>query len=164
MKEHTVRDKGDRVTFVGERIGHASTRKQDSVRWTELNIYRTEKGNYVVEKLGRAVVYHVSGADCASGIDITGYQIASESEPCEKCDPDVPEDIGFNAEEVFVHEVTRSSAVVVDAPQKVRGALAFKNPGTGKPPLSWVASEVLRVAGSVDPVLAPHTGVDIRVD
>jgi hypothetical protein len=164
MKEHTVKDKNDRVAFVGERIGHASTRKQDSLRWTELNIYRTEKSNYVIEKLGRAVVYHRLGETCASGSKITGYQISAESEPCETCDPDIPEDIGFNAEEIFVHEVTRSSAVVVDSPDRVREALAFKKPQEGRPTMSWVASEVLRVAGSVDPGLAPYTGVDVRVE
>lgn len=164
MREYTVKDKHDQITFVGERIGHASTRKKTSLRWTEISIYRTEKGNYVVETLGRSVVYHRVDETCATGEQITGYQIGADSEPCETCDPDIPEDIEFNALGLFVHEVTRSQGSYVDAPQKVREAMLRKNPKTGKEGLSWVASEALRVAGLVDPVLRKHSGVDIRVD
>lgn len=152
-KNYKVRDGLDVIEFVGERIGHASTRKPDKVRWTEVDIYRTRAGNYVVVRVGASVQYHRAGSKCASGITITGYQIGASSEPCDVCDPDVPEDVEFNPEESFVHEVTRSQADVVEDAESVRRVLEHANPSPSTPRLSWVAREALRIAAAVDPAL-----------
>lgn len=165
MREYTVRDKfEDVIVFTGDKLSHATTRKTDNDRWTEINIYKTRAGKYVIEVLGKSVRYHRRGSTCASGMEISGSQIGSESQPCPVCDPDVPEDVTFNILEKFTHEVTRSSATVVETPQEVREALIQRNSDPSKTRPSWVASEALRVAGSVDPVLREDTQQVIHID
>lgn len=59
----------DRVLrFNGERIAHSSSRKgsdRDIIRWTEVDIYRTAGGSYVIHKIGKSRVYHAGPYMCS---------------------------------------------------------------------------------------------------
>lgn len=41
-----------KLTFVGKRIGHISSRRRGSFRWTELEVYQTERNRFVCLELG----------------------------------------------------------------------------------------------------------------
>lgn len=154
MTKISVWDRLVEIEFEGSRIGWASTERPDqSLRWTEIHIYRTRGGSYVIERLGRSLVYHARGTDCARGRNIVGSQISDESEPCEKCRPNTPEDDDFNPHRKFVHEVTMSSADVVDDPSKVHDALSQFDKQRGVKRISRVASNALQAAAANDPVL-----------
>ena len=51
-------DTGSDLRFKGYEIGHVSSEKPDgpsSIRWTEITLYKTESGKYVVERVGMSV-------------------------------------------------------------------------------------------------------------
>lgn len=151
--KHTVFDRLVEIEFEGTRLGSASTERDDSLRWTEIHIYRTEAGNYVIQRLGRSVVYHVTGKPCSRGQEVLGELIPNSSEPCETCNPRVPEDFDFDASEMFVHEVTLSSADVVEDPADVHEKLSTFDKDRGVKRVSRVASRAIQDAAAKDPVL-----------
>jgi hypothetical protein len=53
-----VADGQKTITFMGWQLGFASSENEDSVRWTELGLFRTLQGSYVLEKIGRSDVFH----------------------------------------------------------------------------------------------------------
>lgn len=150
--------------FTGDKIGFASTRTRDSLRWTDIGIYKTSSGRYIVERLGRSLVYHLADSDCASsGEEITGAELAEESEPCEKCDPPTPEDSDFDSGEVFRQEVTISRVDVVDEPREIREVLTVSNQGR-RPYLSSVAFSAIQEAVRNDQALIGVFERKVRVD
>lgn len=151
--KHTVYDRLVEIEFEGVRLGSASTERDDSLRWTEIHIYRTEGGNYVIQRLGRSVVYHVSGKSCSRGREVAGVDLPDSSEPCDRCAPRVPEDDDFDSDEVFMHEVTLSSADVVEDPAEVHEKLSTFDKERGVKRVSRVASRALQDAAAKDPVL-----------
>lgn len=53
---HEVRDGSRVVRFEGSLLAEASSRWGDSPRWTELALYRTAAGTYVLAGVGRSVL------------------------------------------------------------------------------------------------------------
>lgn len=90
--KYQVRDADGSITeFEGELLGSGTSQRRHSPRWSELHIYKTEAGTYVVHKIGRTLVYHVPGAECGSkGALTTKHEIAPDREvvPCHQCRPD----------------------------------------------------------------------------
>lgn len=63
MAQYTVRDGRTRVIeFDGELLADVSSRRPGAPRWTELRLYRTDGGVYVLEKIGASTVLHAT--DC----------------------------------------------------------------------------------------------------
>ena len=57
MKEYTVlRDNLPDIAFTGSLLGSASSRKPGHDRWTQLDLYQTETGQYVGVKIGRTIL------------------------------------------------------------------------------------------------------------
>jgi len=54
VKGYRVRDGSRQLTFHGELLGEASSRRPESDRWFDLRIFRTEAGRYIVEGVGRS--------------------------------------------------------------------------------------------------------------
>ncbi len=59
---YVVRDGARKLNFEGDQLGHVTTRRPSSPRWTELTLYRTVGGSYVFEKIGRSRLLHMP--DC----------------------------------------------------------------------------------------------------
>lgn len=148
-----VRDQDRVLEFVGERIGFASSESPTSLRWTEIEIYRTEAGNYVVHRIGVSLVFHVltggSGRNCKSGRVTDGADIMRDrdAEPCPDCRPVLME------VERYRQETDRHSAEAVAEPQELMKALSLTREN-GAPYLSAVASAALREAAEHDQRLA----------
>jgi hypothetical protein len=148
-QQYVVRDRFDVIEFEGDLIGSASTRKdEDQGRWTEIHIYRTTSGKYVVQRLGCSVVFHRKGKPCSSGEIVLGEDIQDESIGCSKCDPDTD----FFDDGEYVHEVTMSSADVVSEPKDIRRVLVIKKEGRPEY-LSSVAHSALQEAVRSDRAL-----------
>jgi hypothetical protein len=86
MTEFTARNGAERYVFDGVRLASVSTDDGSLLRWTEITIYRTEAGKYVVEKIGRSVVYH-SMDGCDFGIKTDREELIEEAQPCPICKP-----------------------------------------------------------------------------
>lgn len=154
VKEYSVENRYDFsvIEFTGSLIGFGTTKSDQRYQWTEVIIYKTTSSKYVVQRLGQSVLYHDINASCASGEVIKGSEIKSYSEPCLKCDPEIPEDEGFDKNKEFKHEVTWSSADMVEQPSEIRDVLMVKKPGK-KPFLSSVSYQAIQNAIKNDPSL-----------
>lgn len=60
VETHSVRDGSRLLTFEGKCLANISSQR-DQPRWSELRLYKTTGGSYVLEKVGRSVVVHVPG-------------------------------------------------------------------------------------------------------
>lgn len=152
---YVVRDRLREIEFNGTELGRSSTEKDDSLRWTEIVIYKTDGGSYIIERLGKSLVYHVPKSKCDSsqGTPLKGYQLGEESEPCPQCNPAVPEDSGFDPEWTFSHERTMSSAEVVSRPEDLHDALSMFDRKRKVSRISHVAADALQKASGNDPDL-----------
>jgi hypothetical protein len=56
-----VRDGNRLLTFDGKLLASVSSRDSDRDRWTEMRIYQTTGGSYILEKIGRSIRLHMPG-------------------------------------------------------------------------------------------------------
>lgn len=115
MEHYELKNGEQTVKFTGERLAHRSSRRDDNdLRWTEVAIYRTTGGNYVVQKVGRSRVYHRGGQPCTSGdkIPFTETFVSSELAPCPRCKPD-----RYTTINGFTRETDRHTVHVSETPQ-----------------------------------------------
>lgn len=83
------RDKdGSEPEWDGWLIDSDSTETPDIQRWTEIQVYLTITGAYVVRVLGRSVVYHRHDSDCNTGKSQLGWDMDVDLRPCWKCRPE----------------------------------------------------------------------------
>lgn len=152
MKRYVVRNGVQELEFEGDLLSLASTERDDSVRWTEIKIYKTQGGNYVVQTLGVSVVYHAEGSKCTKkGKEMEGFKLPLDSEPCTRCNPD--NSPGHDDHTVFIMERNLSSAKVVEDPKRIQEAMTSYDNGRKMYDLSPVAKEALNSAAAKDPAL-----------
>lgn len=53
---YRVRDGDKELEFEGWQLGHSSSQRTDKQRWSEIFIYRTVEGSYLVVGVGRSLV------------------------------------------------------------------------------------------------------------
>lgn len=152
-RKHRVNDQYGVLEFEGDLIGEASTESDRSPRWTEIKIYRTTGGNYVVSRVGVSLVYHAMEAPCASGLPRLARDLVENDtrqlEPCEICQPQDLDDMTPGTR-VRV-ETDRHSAEAVPAVRLVE-ALTLKRQN-GSTYVSNVAQTALSMALDNDPSL-----------
>lgn len=89
---HTVYDTktGREFRIIGDKLGTASTSDQGRSRWSELEIWKTESGQYVIVKAGRSDLVHAT-RECAGSYaeELTGddlrQRLTEAYVPCYKC-------------------------------------------------------------------------------
>jgi hypothetical protein len=143
----SVKDGSRTLQFNGELLGTSSSRRHDSLRWIEFELYRTESGSYVLSRVGVSLVYH--GAACSLvkryGLqEVSVEDIANRNDcvPCDLCRP------SFAAELIFP-EKNRHWAQVSDEPSAVLEAL-YKYDNSGSRYLTHVAQRLLEKAAAAD--------------
>ena len=55
-QKFTVQDHERTFAFHGVLLGHASSESRTKKRWTEMSIYRTDKGTYIISGIGQTRV------------------------------------------------------------------------------------------------------------
>lgn len=147
-RAYSVRDQLRTLEFDGTLLARATTESPHSPRWTEIEIYKTVGGNYVVHRVGVSLVYHDADASCATGDEMTVGELGEDAEPCKFCDPG-----RFTTPTVLVAvEADRHSADSASTPRQVGDALLI-HPHGRSPYLSGPAQDVLSRAIKVDPSL-----------
>ena len=154
----------DVIEFEGRLISEATTEHPSNPRWTEIKIYKTLGGRYIVQRIGKSVVYHLSGSTCNFGIPTLGSDLPEDSEPCSDCHPPVvhPWD-GTPASktdlaQTYNLETSRYSADDCDGASLPHLLTHRKlNRATGKEEsfMSSVSLRALQSALTADPDLAP---------
>jgi hypothetical protein len=164
-KRFTLRDGMQPVTFAGEQLATASSQVDDNPlpRWTELGIYRTVTGKYVLEKIGRSDVFHTGSCskpgkgamrfdsilDALADVDADADEndLSSYFVPCEVCHP------SFESEDPVVVEQDMHSVDAFESPERLLDALYYRKNGTVRS-LSNLSRTLLDAAAKKDPGIA----------
>jgi len=138
---------GKHVEFTGKQIGSGSSHGgKGTLRWTEVRLFRTQAGKYVLQKVGRSVVAHAEDQPCTSGdpyfeddgpeVNLSGYL------PCPLCRPDF-------AQDALVLENDRYSVHVSDTAEGIVES-AYSQDSDGVTYMTRVARQCLQRAGLMD--------------
>jgi hypothetical protein len=161
MTEFVVQDGFRRITFTGVLLSRASSKTHDRWRWTELALYRTDGGSYILEKIGASRVLHVR--DCPQVIeDLPRFQ---EVYPGEDPDDDkflyddcVPDVYDFPS---LLVEKDRQWAQITDSPTAVIKSLTrYRDRARWIPRLN---NTLLEHAAEIDPAVMRAYHADMRI-
>ena len=142
---YEVKDGNRTLQFNGILLGKSSSKRWDSLRWIEFELYRTESGSYILSRIGVSVVFH--GAACPLvkkyGLQESEFfELTKDAVPCEECEPDESLDLIFP-------EKYRHWAQVSEEPDAVLDAL-YKYDDGGAKYLTNVAQRLLQQASKED--------------
>lgn len=81
------------MTFFGTEIARVNSDDGNKGRWTELILWKKQNGGYVVQRLGRSIVYHDPKCHKITGrtdglLPVDEPDPSTETYACEFCDPD----------------------------------------------------------------------------
>lgn len=145
---HQVRDGTRVLQFNGQKLSHSSSHRPDSSRWIEFTLYKTDKGSYILSRVGVSLVFHSSvcplvtryGLHEGSVTELTSYAV-----PCEECNPDYSDPIIYPEKYRYWTLVSEDASAVVDA--------LYKTDENGTRYLTKVAQRILDDASEIDPDL-----------
>ena len=162
LRTITVRDQHQMLEFDGRLIGFGSTENDKSTRWTEIEIFATKGGNYVVHRVGASVLYHKANSNCTSGTLTRVSQLDANEihEPCDVCKPGRLKDL--DGTDRVRRESDRHSADAVESTEALVQALSLKRPN-GSTFLSAVAREALTDAAEHDDRIAGLTHQKVHI-
>lgn len=158
MQQYELPTQDRKVRFTGEQLSSASSAYPGSLRWTEIDIYRTEAGHYILARRGRSVVYHRLDSDCVTRYAATvqvgqlvDEAIYDDAEPCPVCNPADLDDLG--EDDIIRLEQTNPAVFISDdahglietGKNRDKDGLVFMNK---------VTQHALRIAASKDPAIA----------
>jgi hypothetical protein len=153
-RSYRLRDKSDPdVEFVGVLLDDATTETPEATRWTEVSIYRTDGGQYVIHRVGRSVLYHQHDGVCNTGIpievgDLDGDDVI-DLVPCERCRPG---EIDTMDDTTLINKEMDRYNVDVCQAESVAKTLELVRPD-GTKFISHVAQRALLGAMNADPAL-----------
>ena len=145
-----VKDGSRIIQFEGDHLAASSSRRGNSQRWIEFNLYRTGSGVYVLAREGVSKIYHAPGCSVIrrnSLNDAPRSDMNDDMEPCELCKPD---DTDFP---MVYPERSRYWAQVCETPAAVLDVL-YKYDDSGARYLTLVAQRLLEDASNVDSAIA----------
>lgn len=153
-----VKDGSRILQFSGKLLGRSSSRRNDSLRWIEFELYRTENGSYVLSRVGVSVVYHAASCHLVKRYGLTEVATGELNSPrslvpCEICHPSL-------AAAVVFPEKDRTWAQVSDEPSAVLEAL-YKYDDSGARYLTHVAQRLMAEAAQVDKAIEEAYRVEI---
>lgn len=89
--EHEVRDGNRILRFLGRKIASGSSERPGIPRWSELAVYETRSGEFLLEKVGRSTIAH--DPDCRFVTHRMPSWLEAREEgkvhrvPCPECSP-----------------------------------------------------------------------------
>lgn len=150
--DQQVRDGRRLLTFDGKLLASISSREGDKDRWTEMRVYRSTGGSYILEKVGRSVRLHMPGCSEPLKALPTFQQEHPGDDPevgyswCSKCSPPIGEEYDFPS---LLVEEDRFWATVSEDPEVIIDALWRKREGYRR--LPRISVELLNDLCEVDP-------------
>ncbi len=121
-----VRDGSRLITFDGQLLASISSRESpDKDRWTQMAVYKTQGGSYILEKVGRSVRLHMPGcSDILKDLPLF-EQIHPNEDPeegyswCAICSPAIGEEYDITKllaeEQRYWATITTDPTVIIDA-------------------------------------------------
>jgi hypothetical protein len=151
-----VQDGSRTLQFNGALLGISTSKRNDSTRWIEFALYKTDSGSYILSRVGVSLVFHAPVCPLVKryGLSEVSYsEIDSNSIPCLDCSP------SEEAELVFP-EKYRHWAQVSDDPGAVLDAL-YKYDDNGARYLTNVAQRLLEESSKKDEEIADVYRIEI---
>lgn len=151
-----VKDGNRTLQFNGKLLGKSSSKRGDSTRWIEFELYRTESGSYILSRIGVSIVFH--GAACPLvkkyGLQEVGYDtLRADALPCEECYPTEEADLVFPEKHRYWAQVSEEPSAVLDA--------LYKYDDGGARYLTNVAQRLLEESARQDTKVAAVYRVEI---
>jgi hypothetical protein len=140
-------------------LGTDSTGTDDSTRWTEIEVYRTITGKYVIRVLGKSLVYHRHHPDdspvvgCNTGDMQLGQDMDEGLNPCERCHPPTNYTIPAYDDVKFNVEVDIPTITVANNPRQLLRALRKRGDDQKPDSLSYLSGKLLRKLSDRDPAV-----------
>lgn len=160
-QKYTVRDEHRSLEFTGVQLAAASSENEYVQRWTEIEVYKTQAGKFVVHRAGVSLTYHRLDAPCASGKVVRFEDLDAVAESCKDCKPPHKEDAMARLK--VRREMDRHSAEVVEGVEALVAALSLRRPN-GSPYLSAVAADVLNQAAENDTEINAVVHSTVHID
>lgn len=144
-----VKDGNRTLQFNGKSLAKSTSRRKDSTRWIEFELFQTDSGSYILSRVGVSLVFH--GAACAlvKRYDLHEAPAANllrDAIPCEECDPDESAVLVFPEKYRYWAQVSEEPSAVLDA--------LYKYDNGGARYLTNVAQRLLEEASNNDLKLA----------
>jgi hypothetical protein len=140
-------------------LGTSSTETDETLRWTEIQVYRTITRKYVVRILGKSVVYHrhfpedspVMG--CNTGDPQLGKDMDADMIPCRRCRPPADYTRGIYDDDTFNVEVDIPTIKIANNARQLIRSLREKGADQESDSLSYPAAKLLRELADKDPAI-----------
>lgn len=144
-----VKDGNRTLQFNGRLLAKSTSRRKDSTRWIEFELFKTDSGSYILSRVGVSLVFH--GAACAlvKRYDLNespAAELFQNAIPCEECEPDESAVLVFPEKYRYWAQVSEEPTAVLDA--------LYKYDNGGARYLTNVAQRLLESASIQDPELA----------
>jgi hypothetical protein len=159
-RRYQLRDDRKKVAFTGICLASISSKRTGVQRWTQVSIFRTEAGRYIVERIGVSVVAHRIDCDNVAnkkpyGIDALMPDEApvSERQPCNICKPDIKELLRTDPASLTFEQDKHRTQIWERADDMV-GSLYTQRTSPGQRALSGLMLWVLDEASKVDPIIS----------
>lgn len=89
-KRYALKNEDRILEFDGELIASSTSKRANSLRWLEINIYATESGGFVYETIGRSTVWRPSNEANPNATLVTPDFIVENADSLQ-CDPKHPD-------------------------------------------------------------------------
>ena len=153
--DQQCRDGNRLLVFDGQLLASISSREPGKDRWTEMRIFKTQGGSYLLEKVGRSIRLHMPGcSDILKNLPLFQQEHPGDDPEigyswCEKCSPPIGEEYDFPS---LLVEEDRFWATITTDPEVIIEALWRKREGYKR--LPRISVQLLTDLCLVDPAFA----------
>jgi hypothetical protein len=130
------------IKFDGKLIASSSSRRKDSNRWVEFDLYQTSGGAYILSRIGKSNIFHDPSCAVVERNRIKLGTISSTSVPCEECKPTADLETPYVEEYRYWAQVSETPEAVIDS--------LYRRDDLGICYLTGVAARLLEAAGKVN--------------
>lgn len=144
-----VKDGARTLQFNGKLLGKSSSKRNDSTRWIEFELYKTDSGSYILSRIGVSLVFHGAACPLVRRYDLVESEFSSlekNSLPCEDCQPSEEAELIFPEKYRYWAQVSEEPSAVLDA--------LYKYDDGGARYLTNVAQRLLEEAARNDAAVA----------
>lgn len=144
-----VKDGARTLQFNGKLLGKSSSKRNDSTRWIEFELYKTDSGSYILSRIGVSLVFHGAACPLVRRYGLTEADFSTLSNhalPCEECQPSSEAELVFPEKYRYWAQVSDDPATVLDA--------LYKYDDGGTRYLTNVAQRLLEDAAKTDAAIA----------
>lgn len=154
VKSRSVHDDSRTVNFTGVELARISSKRSGRLRWTEIEIYRTDGGLFVAHRIGRSVVVHDVSCMSISGKRLPGIEMIKNTDipiesrvGCVECKPNIAKAMSIDPLSIRVETDRHWTSICESAEQLFNELHTTRH---GERSLSYMASTLLVNAAEHD--------------